>query len=53
MPDSKKSFNGLYMNNNVVGTVHIKQNNKDNVVAKVYVPIIMTLNTYELAALNG
>ncbi len=53
MPDSKKSFNGLYMNNNVVGTVHIKQGNKDNVVAKVYVPIIMTLNTYELAALNG
>lgn len=53
MPDSKKSFNGLYMNNNVVGTVYIKQGSNDNVVAKVYIPIIMTLNTYELAALNG
>lgn len=48
-----ESFNGLYMNNNVVGTVFIKENGQDSVVAKIYVPIIMTLNTYELSALNG
>ncbi len=48
-----ESFNGLYMNNNVVGTVFIKENGQNFVVAKIYVPIIMTLNTYELSALNG
>ena len=49
-----KEFNGLYMNNNVVGEVYIKINdNNKPLVAKVYIPIIMTLNTYELASLNG
>lgn len=46
-------FNGLYMNNNVVGTVYIKKNDIKKIIAKIYVPIIMTLNTHELAALNG
>ena len=48
-----KTFNGLYMNNNVVGTAYIKDNGEEITVAKIYIPIIMTLNTYELAALNG
>lgn len=47
------SFNGLYMNNNIVGTAFVKENNEKVEVAKIYIPIIMTLNTYELAALNG
>jgi hypothetical protein len=42
------------MNNNVVGTAFIKDGNDNSIeIAKIYVPIIMTLNTYELAALNG
>ena len=48
-----ETFNGLYMNNNVVGTAFIKQSGSAVAVAKIYIPIIMTLNTYELAALNG
>lgn len=47
------TFNGIYMNNNVVGTVFVKENDDKVEIAKIYVPIIMTLNTYELAALNG
>ena len=47
------NFNGLRMNNNVIGTVYTKNNNSRDEIAKIYVPIIMTLNTYELAALNG
>ena len=41
------------MNNNVVGTVFTKEENTVQEVAKIYIPIIMTLNTYELASLNG
>jgi len=41
------------MNNNIVGEVFIKNNNDRTIIAKVYIPIIMTLNTYELASLNG
>ena len=49
-----ENFNGLYMNNNVVGTAFIKDNNNNNIeIAKIYIPVIMTLNTYELASLNG
>lgn len=48
-----ETFNGLYMNNNIVGTVFILSNDEKIEIAKIYVPIIMTLNTYELAALNG
>lgn len=47
------TFNGLYMNNNVVGRAFIRKNNQEVEIAKIYIPIIMTLNTYELAALNG
>ena len=46
-------FNGLYMNNNIVGTAFIKNSQIEIPVAKIYVPIIMTLNTYELGSLNG
>jgi hypothetical protein len=48
-----ETFNGLYMNNNIVAKVYVKNNNIDTTVATVYIPIIMTLNTYELASLNG
>ena len=48
-----ENFNGLYMNNNVVGEIFTKTNNTDTIIATVYIPIIMTLNTYELASLNG
>jgi len=48
-----ETFNGLYMNNNVVGEVFVKDGNANKVVATVYIPIVMTLNTYELASLNG
>ena len=48
-----ETFNGLYMNNNIVGTAFIKNNNEKIEIAKIYIPIIMTLNTYELANLNG
>jgi hypothetical protein len=48
------NFNGLYINNNVIGTAYYLNDNNEKVeIAKIYVPIIMTLNTYELAALNG
>ena len=47
------TFNGLYMNNNVVGTVFIEEDSSKVQIAKIYIPIIMTLNTYELPALNG
>lgn len=46
-------FNGLYMNNNVVGTVFIKDGHAEIIIAKIYIPIIMTLNTYELSSING
>lgn len=48
-----ETFNGLYMNNNIVGRVYIKEGNTETNIAKVYIPIIMTLNTYELASVNG
>ena len=48
-----ETFNGLYMNNNIVAKVYVKNNNVDTTVATVYIPIIMTLNTHELASLNG
>lgn len=47
------SFNGVYQNNNVIATAYIQSNKKTIEIAKVYIPIVMTLNTYELASLNG
>lgn len=46
------SFNGLYTNNNIVAELYDVSDLSDPVI-KVYVPIIMTLNTYELSSLNG
>lgn len=47
------TYSGVYQNNNLVARVYYKDNNGEHDVAKVYIPIIMTLNTYELGALNG
>lgn len=47
------TYSGVYQNNNLVARVYYKDNDKECVVATVYIPIIMTLNTYELGALNG
>lgn len=47
----EQTYNGIYCNNRVVAT--IKQKRDDVVVAKVTIPIHLSLNTYELASVNG